>query len=233
MNKFAQKSTQILTVNSLEDFLETPFIESVNSIGWTRQLKGDFAEIVNKLECKENMREIDLKELKKLDLSAAGKEAVATILTDMAALEAYGAAPILNLIKNYERDDSYPFFPTDVYSYHVDRSPIPTETILCTYHGAASDILPNAEAEQKIKIPEIRAELLKLYGGEDNEDFEAFLIEYFFDLHYQPKIGANPINLGIGNLWKLAVDCTQSNILPSIHRAPSENDGEARLLLIC
>ena len=28
-----------------------------------------------------------------------------------------------------ERDDSYPFFPTDVYSFHVDRSPVPLKKL--------------------------------------------------------------------------------------------------------
>jgi len=43
-----------------------------------------------------------------------------------------------------------------VYSYHVDRSPIATDTFLCTYHGAASDLIANEQALQKILIPEIR-----------------------------------------------------------------------------
>ena len=80
----------------------------------------------------------------------------------MALFKAFGASPILNVIKNYERDDSYPFFPTDVYSFHVDRSPIPIDTFLCTYHGTSSEVIPNTQAKQKILIPEIRDELKKL-----------------------------------------------------------------------
>ena len=53
-------------------------------------------------------------------------------------------------------NQEFDFIPTDVYSYHVDRSPIATDTFLCTYHGAASDIIANDQAEQKILIPEIR-----------------------------------------------------------------------------
>ena len=133
---------------------------------------------------------------------------------------------------NYERDD-FPLFPTDVYSFHVDRSPVPTDTFLCTYYGAASDILPNAQAVQKILVPEIRAELKKLYQGNEDAGFEAFLSEYFFDLHYQAKPKAQPINLGLGNLWRLAVDNPQSKVIPCVHRAPKEKTGERRLLLIC
>jgi hypothetical protein len=40
-----------------------------------------------------------------------------------------------------------------------DRSPIETDTFLCTYFGPASDILPNDQVEQKIKIPAIRENL--------------------------------------------------------------------------
>jgi hypothetical protein len=64
--------------------------------------------------------------------------------------------PALNLLKCYERDDELDFISTDVYSFHIDRSPIETDTFLCTYHGAASDIVPNDQVEQKILIPEIR-----------------------------------------------------------------------------
>src|SRR6201999_451219 len=106
------------------------------------------------------------------------------LLDDLKALKAHGALPVLNLIRCYDRDDAYPFFPTDVYSFHVDRSPIPTDTFLCTYYGEPSEILPNSQAKQKVLVPEIRNELKKLYGGAD-EGFELFLCENFFDLHYQ------------------------------------------------
>jgi hypothetical protein len=114
----------------------------------------------------------------------------------------------------------------------IDRSPVPTDTFLCTYFGAPSEILPNTQAKQKVLIPEIRSELKKLFDGQD-KDFESFLRDYFFDLHYQAKPQAHLINLGIGHLWKLAVDHPESNVLPCIHRAPIEKTGENRLLLIC
>ena len=180
----------------------------------------------------ENMMELDVDDLMELDPSEEGNLARKILLNDMEMLTAHGASPILNIIENYERDDGFPFLPTDVYSFHVDRSPIPTDTFLCTYHGEASDILPNSQAQQKILIPEIRQELKKLYDGND-EGFEAFLSDYFFDLHYQAIPNSNPINLGIGHLWRLAVDHPESQVLPCIHRAPEEKDGQTRLMLIC
>ncbi len=143
-----------------------------------------------------------------------------------------GASPALNLLKSYERDEEFDFISTDVYSYHVDRSPIATDTFLCTYYGTASDILPNHQVEQKILIPEIRQKLQDLYDGPEG-GFESFLAAYFFDLHYQPKPDAYPLNLGIGHLWKLAVDHPEQQVSPCVHRAPIENEGEYRLLLIC
>ena len=81
-------------------------------------------------------------------------------------------------------------------------------------------------------VPEIRDELKKLYGGPD-EGFEAFLTEHFFDLHYRAKPDARPVSLGLGNLWRLAVEHPESKVLPCVHRAPMEKSGETRLLMIC
>lgn len=223
---------QVLQVSSLKDLLSAPFEGEKNAMFLNRKLKGDFSEIINKVELTDNLIELTPKVLKGLQLSEQGELARNIILQDLEALKAHGASPVLNVIKSYARDEDFPFFPTDVYSYHVDRSPIPTSTFLCTYSGAASEIIPNSKAEQKILIPEIRNELNKLHDGPESE-FDSFLSEYFFDLHYQPKPEAVPVNLGIGNLWKLAVDHPQSKVDPCIHRAPIEKKGECRLMLIC
>jgi len=223
---------QVHTVTNFEDLVATPFREQMNAIGWTRKLTGDFAEIVDKVVLDGNITVVEQTELLALQLSEQGQLAREILLNDWKLLTAHGASPSLNVIQYYDRDDTYPFFPTDVYSFHVDRSPIPTDTFLCTYHGAPSEILPNAQARQKALIPEIRAELKKLYGGAD-AGFEAFLAEYFFDLHYQAEPDAHPINLGLGNLWRLAVDHPESQVPPCVHRAPREKSGEHRLLLIC
>jgi len=178
------------------------------------------------------MMEVSEKQLNKLDLSPKGELARKTLLNDLKLLKELGALPTLNIIQNYDRDDAYPDFPTDVYSYHVDRSPIPVETILCTYYGAASDVLANSQGIQKIKIPEIRDKLKGLYSGTE-EGFDSFLAEYFFDLHYQAMPDAIPTNLGNGNICRIAVDHPNSEIPPSLHRAPFEKNGIKRLLLIC
>jgi hypothetical protein len=223
---------QIHCVTNFEDFISTSFQGEINAMCWTRELIGDFSEIVNKIELNGNMVEIDEEELLALQLSEQGNLAREILLGDLKLLQDHGASPTLNLIKYYEKDDAFPFFPTDVYSFHVDRSPIPTDTFLCTYYGDSSELIPNAQAEQKILIPEIRNELKKLYGGTD-EGFESFLSEHFFDLHYQAKAHAQPINLGLGHIWRLAIDYPESKVLPCVHRAPVEKNGQSRLLLIC
>lgn len=219
-------------VTNFHDLVSTPFGGAMNAICWSRPLMGDFSEIVQKAQPEGNITVLEPEQLLALQLSAAGQLARETLLNDLRLLTAHGALPTLNLIQWYERDDAYPFFPTDVYSYHVDRAPVPSDTFLCTYYGATSEILPNAQAEQKVLVPAIRDELRKRYGGPE-KGFETFLRDNFFDLHYQALPAAQPVRLGLGQLWRLAVDHPQSSVLPCIHRAPEERTGEPRLLLIC
>lgn len=222
----------INSVANFHDLVSTPFAGEINAICWARELQGDFSEIVEKLILSENIKELKEEELHELQLSDQGNLAREILINDMNLLKHHGASPVLNLIKYYDTDDEHSFFPTDVYSFHVDRSPIPIDTFLCTYYGDSSEILPNSEAIKKVLIPEIRSELKKLYTGTDI-DFESFLSENFFDLHYLPKANANPISLGLGNLWRLAIDHPESLVPPCIHRAPREKSGKTRLLLIC
>jgi len=229
MMNWSHAESQVQVVENFHELISTSFNETVNTACWQRNLKGDFSEIAGKFQFDQNILELSIEDLNHLELTEDGQLARTTLIRDIELLTKHGASPVLNLIKSYDRDDF--FFPTDVYSYHVDRSPIPTSTFLCTYHGASSEILPNDQAKQKILIPEIRSELNKYYDGSES-GFESFLSEYFFDLHFQAKEDAEPINLGIGHLWRLACDHPDSESLPCIHRAPVEN-GKVRLLLIC
>lgn len=230
-NTFSENS-QIGVVTTFSELVHTDFKGERNALCWHRNLDGDFKEIVAKLSLKENITEVSPEDLMALHLSEKGNIAREIILNDLQLLADFGASPSLNLLKCYERDDEFDFISTDVYSFHVDRSPIATDTFLCTYHGAASDIVANSQVEQKILIPEIRAKLKELHDGTE-EEFEDFLKENYFDLHYQLHENAKPINLGLGHLWRLAVDHPKQEVLPCVHRAPVENDGEYRLLLIC
>jgi len=223
---------QIQYVKNFQDLVSIPFHGNTNALCWTRELIGDFSEIVNLVTLDENMAELHPDELLELQLTEQGQRAREILLHDLKVLKAHGASPTLNVIQSYERDDSYPFFPTDVYSFHVDRAPIPVDTFLCTYYGEPSEILPNSQAEQKVLVPEIREELKKLYDGGAGY-FESFLSEQFFDLHYLAKANAQPISLGLGHLCRLATDHPNSKVPPCIHRAPQEKNGQKRLLLIC
>ncbi|HWB92019.1 MAG TPA: hypothetical protein VG605_09210 [Puia sp.] len=223
---------QIRCVTNFQDLVSTPFHGEVNAICWARTLTGDFSEIVQKVTLNGNVTVIEQEDLYQLQLSEQGQSAREILLHDLRLLKAHGASPVLNVIKCYDRDDRYPFFPADVYSFHVDRSPVPTDTFLCTYYGDCSEILPNAQGTKKVLIPEIRDELRKLYHGAD-VGFETFLRENFFDLHYQAKPNACPIRMGPGQLWRLAVDHPESGVPPCLHRAPKEESGKNRLLLIC
>ena len=135
MIDLSPREKQIHYVTNFQDLVSTPFHGKMNAICWNRQLIGNFSEIVEKIEINGNIATLDKEELLELQLSEQGQLARNILLNDLRLLKGHGAAPTLNLIKYYERDDTYPFFPTDVYSFHVDRSPIPTDTFLCTYYG--------------------------------------------------------------------------------------------------
>lgn len=232
MSNTFSDSSQIGIVSTFSELINTYFKGEMNALCWYRNLEGDFKELVGQLQLKENITEVYPKDLLALQLSEKGNRAREIILNDLQLLTDFGASPALNLLKCYERDDEFNFISTDVYSYHVDRSPIAMDTFLCTYYGVASDIISNKQAEQKILIPEIRKKLEEFYNG-PSEEFENFLEENYFDLHYQAQPHIAPINLGLGHLWRLAVDHPEQQVLPCIHRAPIENEGENRLLLIC
>jgi hypothetical protein len=122
---------------------------------------------------------------------------------------------------------------TDVFSFHADSAPVETDTWLCTYHGPASEGLPNDEARRRVDIPETRAELLRRFGGPDDATFLEYLSEHHYDLHYAPRPNARPYSFGLGNLWRIAVDWPGGPVLPCIHRAPEHTpDQPPRLLLI-
>lgn len=231
MTKTFPNSSNLLHVSNFQELISTPFHGTTNAISWSRKLEGDFEEIVNAIAFEGTMLEIDEEDLLALELSEAGKVARETILSDFKLLSELGASPVLNIISNYEADE-HPFFPTDVYSFHVDRSPIATDTFLCTYYGDASELISNQDAIQKIQIPEIREKIVQAYSGEAT-DFETYVSEHFYDLHYQALEDATIIRAGIGHLWRLAVDYPGSKVLPCIHRAPIEKNGRKRLMLIC
>lgn len=232
MHPTLSDSPQIGIVSTFSELVNTGFKGERNALCWHRNLEGDFEAIVRKLPLKENITVLSLKDLQALELSERGDMARNIILHDFKLLADIGASPTLNLLKCYERDEEFEFISTDVYSFHVDRSPIATDTFLCTYYGAASDIIANHQATQKILVPEIREKLSQLHEG-SAEAFEDFLKDNYFDLHYQAHPEASVTNLGVGHLWRLAVDHPKQTVLPCIHRAPIENEGEFRLLLIC
>jgi hypothetical protein len=182
----------------------------------------------------EGVTPIDKACLRELPVSAAGRVAIEVLLEDQRLLQEHGAAPVLNCFLSYPREEEPVVVPTDVYSYHADSAPVEADTFLCTYHGAASEGLRNEEAQRRVDHPATRAELLKLFGGEDSADFREFLAENCYDLHYAPAPLARPFSFGVGHLWRIATDWPGSPVPPCIHRAPENFPGQPpRLLLIC
>lgn len=224
---------RIRRVGSFHELVTTPFADGVNALCWPRMLAGDFSEVVAHLDAGEGITTVDDARLLALPLGMAGRAAVAMLLEDQRLLREHGLAPELNCIRGYPRDEASGAVPTDVYSFHADSATVEADTYLCTYHGPASEGLRNDEARRRVDIPEIRAELLRQHGGEDDDGFLEYLGEHCHDLHYAPLSQARPFSFGLGNLWRIAVDHPGCAVPPCIHRAPETRPGQPpRLLLI-
>ena len=225
--------TRIKVVKSFNELVTTPFEGDLNALCWQRTLAGNFNEVVEHLCLSEEMTTLDDSRLRSLPLSAEGRAAVDTLLADQQLLRSFGLAPILDCIHGYPRDEATEAVPTDVYSFHADSAPVPTDTYLCSYTEAASEGLRNDEAQRRVDIPGTRAQLLNQFGGEDNDDFLEYLNENCYDLHYSADPQAQPFSFGLANLWRIAIQYPGSPVPPCIHRAPETLPGRPpRLLLI-
>jgi hypothetical protein len=223
----------IRVVCSFDELTSIRFADGLNALCWPRVLPGDFAEVVERLGAGEGIVTLDEDRLRSLSVSAAGGMAIEQVLEDLRRLRDLEREPVLNCIYGYPRDEEPGPVTTDVFSFHADSAPVEADTWLCTYHGPASEGLRNEEARRRVDIPETRTELLRLYGGEDDDAFREWLSEHCYDLHYAPLPHARPFSFGHGSLWRIAVDWPGSAVSPCIHRAPEHSSGEApRLLLI-
>ena len=220
-------------MQSFKDLVSTPFEHGVNALCWERSLSGDFDEVVRKLAITEGIATLDEARLQGLSLSAEGRAAADAMLEDLRRLEDFGLSPTLDCIHGYPREEEPAAVRTDVYSFHADSATAVVDTYLCSYNGPATEGLRNEDARRRVDVPETRAELLKAFGGHDDDEFLEYLAGNCFDLHYAPAPGVLPFSFGLGNLWRIAVDYPESPVPPCIHRAPETLPSQLpRLLLI-
>lgn len=227
----------LVSTDTAGEWLRAPMRGERNAVRWRRTLVGDFAELAHLADALEPHADrvpLDDAQLVALraNASAAGRLAIDAVRADLALLREHGHAPTFELLRRYERDPD-PDLPVDVHSFHVDTANAPAETILCTYHGDPSEVLPRALATRRVDEPALRARLRQRFGDGDDAAFEAWLVEHAFALHYAPLPGAAPFACGRGELWRLAVDHPGSAAVACIHRAPPHRaDAGSRLLLI-
>ena len=226
-------NARVKMVASFEELVSTPFRDGVNALCWERRLSGDFCDVVERLAVGRGITTIEEAHLYSLSLSDKGAIARDVLLADLEMLRARDLLPVLDCVNGYLHDDSEGPVPTHVQSFHVDSATVEADTYLCTYHGLSSEGLLNEEARRRVDIPETRAQLLALYGGEDDEGFVEYLNDNFFDLHYAPLPQSRPYSFGVGNLWRIAIEYPGCKVPPCIHRAPATFPGQSpRLLLI-
>lgn len=226
---------RIKFVSSFDELLGTRFGGGVNALCWRRVLEGDFSEVATQITSSDDIVTLDPETLQALapSLSARGRAAVDTLVGDLGALRSAGLSPVLDCIQRYPRDEESGVVPTDVYSFHADSAPVEADTYLCSYTESSSEGLRNCDALKCVEVPETRAKLLELHGGAEGPEFEEFLRENCYDLHYCARAGARSFSFGLGNLWRIAIDYPGSPVPPCVHRAPDTVPGRPpRLLLI-
>ena len=224
---------RIKVVRSFDELVSTRLEHGVNALCWPRVLAGDFGEIAERLGMSEGITTLDDERLLALELSDAGKVARDIMLQDQELLRSRELLPNLDCIHSTLRDLRGGPICTDVYSWHADSATVEADTYLCAYLGASSEGLRNDEAIRRVDVPETRTELLRMFGGADDDAFLEFLNENYYDLHYVPTPGARPFVFGVGNLWRIATEYPGSPVPPCVHRAPETAAGDPpRLLLI-
>lgn len=231
LDPFVLQNPQICVVDAFEALVGFRFEKGVNAVCWPRDLEGDFAEVVNRLDVPRGITHLTEELLRSLDLSPAGQKAVEVMLADMERLRERELLPTLDCVNGYTHEIESPV-RTDVCSFHADSATVQADTWLCTYHGASSEGLRNDEVICRVDVPETREELRQLHAQEDDMPFEEWLEEHFYTLHYAPQPGAVPFRFGTSNLWRIALQYPGSPVPPCIHRAPDPVPGEKRLLLI-
>ena len=233
MTSHPYQNSRIQRVPGFHELQSTVFHSPVNALCWPRVLPGDFAEVVEKIGPGEGILTLDEDFMESLTVTPEGRIAIDIMLADMRLLRDFDLDPVLNCIYAYPRDEDSAPIATDVFSFHADSAPMEADTWLCTYYGASSEGLSNEQALKKVNIPEIRQALLKIFGGEDNEDFRNYLNENCYNLHYAAVPGAEPYSFGLGNLWRIATEYPGCPVPPCIHRAPLPSPSATpRLLLI-
>ncbi len=224
---------RIRLVADFDELVSTPFVDGVNALCWQRELVGDFGEVVRQLGTGTGITTLEDAQLLSLPLSPAGKTAVEALLADQKMLRELDLDPVLDCVNGYAPCDDPGPLRTDVCSFHVDSAPTEVDTYLCTYFGAASEVLRNDQACRWVDVPETRSRLLEEFDGPDDEEFIEYLADHCFDLHYRPDPGAKPFSFGVGNLWRIAIQYPGCPVPPCIHRAPTPVPGQpARLLLL-
>jgi hypothetical protein len=224
----------VQVVSDFHRLTATSLSAHVNALCWRRHLPGDFAEVVAALgDGQDSVLTLDGDMLQALPLSAAGRIAADSMLADFRLLSERHLAPVLNCVYGYQRDDRGGPIATDVFSFHVDSAPCPTDTWLCTYHGPSSEGLWHTDSQRLVDRADTRAALLSAYGGSDDAGFQEFLSDNAYDLHYAALPQARPYRFGVGHLWRIATQYPDSSVPPCIHRAPPHAPGDPpRLLLI-
>ncbi len=220
-------------VHSFDELVGSPFGPAVNALCWLRQLEGDYDAVARHFAAESEIVSLDEERLAGMALAGAAQVAARQMISDLRLLRQRGLLPSLECVPVYPRDEADAIVPVDVYSFHADRAPVPTDTYLCSYNQCASEGIANGDAIRHIDNAETRARLHQLFVDEGGDDFDAFLSENCFDLHFTAKPSAQPYSFGLGNLWRIAVDYPGSPALPCIHRAPETKPGQLpRLLLI-
>ncbi len=238
----AVESGRICVADNQADMLSRKFGSHANVILHTRELKGDFNEVVavcHKLFAGKNqhLTQKDVTEALTPHLSDAGRQATGIIIEDLKAMTSAGCKDArLRVVYGYEDHNENAPMEDNEHHFHIDGGDMTRGRILAPYTDPASEGLTPEDAIACLSL-EKYTELFKQAWKKSapDESLESYIrgMKMIYGGYYEPAAGKEPFAFRAGDIWRQAVmQMKQAGGPPAfVHRGSKPKDASTPRLL--